>query len=128
MSREGVCEIYVGIEGEIKIEEGIEEGTEEERVRNTARFYRVIAITIMPESIEMEEDVGCNHEDGYIPILDTKMRMHEGGIIHKFYAKPMTTREVIGARSSIPTTNKMNTKECKTYNLHRDMGLWQHKI
>ena len=46
-------------------------------------------------------------EDGYIPILDTKMRMHEGGIIHKFYAKPMTSREVIWARSSIPTTNKI---------------------
>ena len=100
------AEIHVGMKGEIKIEEGIEEGTKEERVRNTARVYRIIANTIMPESIEMEEDVGYNHEDGYIPILDTRMRMHGGGIIHKFYAKPMTSREVIWARSSIPKLTK----------------------
>ena len=53
----------------------VEPPMEDSGTARTARLYRNIANTIMPRSVVMEEDIPENHSDGYLPILDCKMKM-----------------------------------------------------
>ena len=41
----------------------------------SAAVFRTIANTIMPNSIDMVEDIPANHPSGWLPILDTEMRI-----------------------------------------------------
>ena len=60
----------------------------------------------------MEEDNPENHSDGYLPILDCKMKMEfvDGNnvIRYKFYKKPMATNEVTWRRSALPIRSKID--------------------
>ena len=82
----------------------------ESKDRRTSRIYRILANTILPNSIQMEESIPEDHIDGYLPILDTKMRLERVDgttrIRHLFYRKPMASKEVTWARSALTTRNK----------------------
>jgi hypothetical protein len=76
--------------------------------QQTARILREIANTILPRSVIMKEDTCPNHTNGRIPILDTEMWV-EGGIIrHSHYFKPMSSTEVVLAKSAMSSTAKRN--------------------
>ena len=58
----------------------------------------------------MEESIPEDYVDGYLPILDNKMRLERvDGITrirHLFYRKPMASKEVTWARSALTTRSK----------------------
>ena len=66
----------------------------------------------MPKSVVMEEDIPENHPDGYLPILDCKMKIEVidgiNVIRYKFYKKPMATSEVTWRRSALPIKSKID--------------------
>ena len=69
---------------------------------------RKIANTVMPRSIEMEEDVSSNHYNDKLPILDMEMWWEGNILLHQHYTKPMASRAVVMARSAFSTSNKRN--------------------
>ena len=78
-----------------------QEHTQVEKEKYSARIFREIANTCKPRSIQMVEDLPGNHETGYLPILDTAMKV-EGGQIHFIhYSKPMSSLEVVSGRSAM---------------------------
>ena len=85
------------IEGKMVIlEEEVDndrDGAEDKRV---AIEMRKIANTIMPRSVEMEEDVPSNHQNSKLPILDMEMWWEGDILLHQHYAKPMASRESSG--------------------------------
>jgi hypothetical protein len=76
--------------------------------RQTARILREVANTILPRSVIMKEDTCPNHENGRIPILDTEMWVEDGQIRFSHYSKPMSSTEVVLARSAMAATMKRN--------------------
>ena len=58
----------------------------------------------------MEESVPEDSPEGWIPMLDTKMKIErEGGITkvrHTYYRKPMASMEVTWARSALSSKQK----------------------
>ena len=84
------------------------EHTLEDRERASARVFREIANTILPRSVRMVEDTPWNHQSGYLPILDTEMKVEDGRYIHRHYSKPMASLEVIQARSSMSKGAKIS--------------------
>ena len=77
--------------------------------KRTARIYRELANTIMPASIEMEEDIGENHPTNKLPMLDIQVWMEEDSRIrYSFFSKPMATEELTWERSALPTKTKIN--------------------
>ena len=61
-------------------------------------------------SIQLEVDFPSNHEDGKMPILDLKVwiEKHEAHamIMHEFYSKEVSSKNVINAKSAIPWSTK----------------------
>ena len=61
-------------------------------------------------SIQLEVDCPSNHEDGKMPILDLKVWVGkidgETRIIHEFYAKEVSSKAVINARSALSWQQK----------------------
>ena len=61
-------------------------------------------------SIQLEVDFPSNHEDGKMPILDLKVwiEKHEthAMIMHEFYSKEVSSKNVINAKSAIPWSTK----------------------
>ena len=88
--------VVIEEEGRLRIEVREGESNDEGDCARTARLYKYIANRILPKSVEMEEDIGSNHNDGYIPILDTKMKVINNKIRFKFYSKPMATKRLYG--------------------------------
>ena len=56
----------------------------------------------------MVEDVPSNHSNGKLPILDTMMWIEDGQVRHSHYSKPMSSLEVVMAKSSMTISCKMN--------------------
>ena len=56
----------------------------------------------------MKEDTPGNHPDGMLPILDTKMAVIGGQIVHHHYSKPMASLEITLKRSAMSTASKYN--------------------
>ena len=82
---------------------------EESATKRTARIYKELANTIMPASIQMEEDIGENHQSGRLPMLDTEVWIENGRCIrHSFYRKPMASVELVWERSALPISSKTN--------------------
>ena len=75
---------------------------------HTAALFRDIANSVMPNSIVMVEDTASRHGNKKLPILDMEMWMEKEKIIHQFYAKPMTSKSVISARSAFTLKEKKN--------------------
>ena len=82
--------------------------TQDDRERQSAQIYRQIANECRPRSVKMKEDTPGNHEDRMLPILDTKMAVVGGQIIHHHYTKPMASLEVTLERSAISKSAKYN--------------------
>ena len=79
----------------------------ESGTKRTARIYRELANTIMPASIEMEEDIGENHPTNKLPMLDIQVWMEEDSRIrYSFFSKPMATEELTWERSVLPQKQK----------------------
>jgi hypothetical protein len=56
----------------------------------------------------MKEDTCPNHNNSRLPILDTEMWIENGMIQHGHYSKPMSSTEVVLARSAMSATTKRN--------------------
>ena len=64
-----------------------QEHTQVEKEKYSAKIFREIANTCKPRSIRMVEDLPGNHETGYLPILDTVMKVEGGQIRFIHYSK-----------------------------------------
>jgi hypothetical protein len=82
--------------------------THDDHQRQTAALFREVANTVLPDSVKMKEDTCPDHQTGRIPILDTEMWVEEGMIRHNHYSKPISSTEVILARSAMSSTTKRN--------------------
>ena len=78
-----------------------------DRENNSAMVFKQIANTILPKSIRMVEDTPHNHSNGYLPILDTEMKVANGRFTHRHYAKPMASVEVVNAKSAMSLGSKV---------------------
>ena len=76
----------IELEGQAK---NLEMSSQTERERWSAAIYREVAIECLPRSVRMKEDTPGNHPDRMLPILDTKMAVVGGQIVHPHYSKPM---------------------------------------
>ena len=56
----------------------------------------------------MVEDLPGNHETGYLPILDTAMKVEGGQIRFIHYSKPMSSLEVVSGRSAMSQGSKIS--------------------
>ena len=80
--------------------------------RRTMQQLRAMANSIKDDNV-MKEDVGSNHSDGTLPMLDVRMwveRDSETGeqeIKYKFYEKEMVSRLVLMERSALPIKTKI---------------------
>ena len=81
-----------------------EGGTKELREKNSATIYRTIANECLPRSVQMMEDPPGNHHDGILPILDTKMAVIGGQIVHHHFSKPMASLEITLKISAMNTS------------------------
>ena len=57
-------------------------------------------------TIELEVDYPSKHEDKKVPILDLKVWVEHGKIMHEFYRKEMATKSMVHARSAMPMSKK----------------------
>ena len=89
-----------------RVGEGEEEG--EKLDRKTARELRLVANSVMPRSVIMEEDFPSNHASGRLLILDMVMWVKNITIFHEPYAKPMASKAVVMAKSAFPASTKKN--------------------
>ena len=94
-------EIAIDAENEAKCKPNDNEWEEQ-----SAMIMRMIANSIMPDSILMVEDTFNKHANNRIPILDTEMWVKDGRFYHDHYRKPMASKEVILARSLISNSQK----------------------
>ena len=74
----------------------------------SAAVFRTIANTILPNSIKMVEDTPGKHPSGYLPILDTEMKVENGKIIFRHFKKPMASFEVVNARSAMSQSSQIS--------------------
>ena len=86
----------------------MEARTPDQEEAASARVFREIANTILPDSIRMKEDVPSAHQRRALPILDTEMWVENGRILHSHYSKPMASMEVILQRSAMTMSSKVN--------------------
>ena len=50
----------------------------------------------------MEEDIGDNHQNGGLPMLDTEVWIDiEGRMRNRFFSKPMASEELVWERSAL---------------------------
>ena len=79
-----------------------------DRERHIASIYRQLANEVCAKSVIMVEDVPATHECHSLPILDTKMAVVGGCIVHQHYSKSMASLELVLARSAIGMATKIN--------------------
>ena len=82
----------------------------------TMEIVKEIAERVDPE-IKFTIDTPCNHPDGYLPVLDTKMRVNieeTNRIDFQFYEKPTKNPKLILADSALDSASKRTilTQEC----------------
>ena len=77
----------------------------EARDSRLARVLKDIANQVTA-GIEIEADYPSKNFDGKMPILDTKVWMAEGEIMFKHYEKPMSSKDVLHAKSAQSMTCK----------------------
>ena len=62
------------------------------------------------ESIQLEIDYPSKHQDGKMPILDLKVWVEmiedRPTIVHEFYAKDVSSKAMVNARSALPWKTK----------------------
>ena len=75
--------------------------TLKDREAASAAVFREITNSIMPKSIKMKEDIPDNHPSGFLPILDTEMKVVNGQVVFRHYMKPMSSLEVVHSRSAM---------------------------
>ena len=96
-----------------------------------ARILKEIADTI-EDGIVMTEDTPSKNHDGKLPILDMKVWMDgESRVVYQHYAKPMTTRKVLGAQSALSAKTKksVHVQECVRRILNTSSRLnWQKAV
>ena len=87
-----------------------DETKEKENCRPAHKSFtnETIANEVRPRSILMKEDVVWNHQDRLLPILDTKIRIVNGQVVHHHYTKSMSSLEVVLNRSSMSLGSKMS--------------------
>ena len=56
----------------------------------------------------MEEDVGSSHPNKRLPILDLEMWVEDNQMLFSFYQKPVSSKDVILARSAFTLREKKN--------------------
>ena len=58
------------------------------------------------ESIQLEADFPSKHPDNKVPILDIKVWIENGKVLHEYYSKPVSSKAVIDAQSAMPLKDK----------------------
>ena len=58
------------------------------------------------ESIQLEADFPSKHPDNKVPILDIKVWIENGKVLHEYYSKPVSSMAVIDAQSAMPLKDK----------------------
>ena len=80
--------------------------SEEKADTRTFRVIKSIGDDIH-QSVQLEVDTPSNHDDLKVPILDVKMYVNNGRkVMYEFYAKEVSTKSVLNARSAAPWTMK----------------------
>ena len=74
----------------------VEENNSEDHV--TMNVWKDMASSIY-SFLNFTVDLPEHHIDKFVPVLDVKVGRKEGGVIHKFYEKPMVNEKVIMAES-----------------------------
>ena len=83
----------------------IEKQNPEDTEENIMNRVKDIGSKIHP-TIEIEVDYPSKHKDKKVPILDLKVWIEQGKIMHEFYRKEMATKTMVHARSAMPMTKK----------------------
>ena len=78
----------------------------------TAKVLQEVANSILPY-LKFTVDSPSNHPDGWMPVLDLKVRVQGNQIQHAHYRKPMCDRRLIIERSAHPTRVKRLTAVCE---------------
>ena len=73
--------------------------------KTTMEHIQEVANTIHP-SIQVSIDYPTNHDDGRLPVLDTKQWIEGGKLLHTFYSKSMSSKYVIMSSSAVPVQSK----------------------
>ena len=68
--------------------------------KRTAELMKEVANSIC-ENTTMEVDYPSNNADGWLPVLDNKMRIEDGKVDWKFYRKPVDSKFFILSRSAL---------------------------
>ena len=107
---------------------------EVESDKHTANVVKNVANTIL-SIFKQKEDCPSNHVDREMPILDLKVSIcnkEEGSrICHKFFKKPMATKELVTKDTAMPTFQKKSIlieegrRRIKNFNLSTD---WSEKM
>ena len=82
--------------------------SQEERERESAKIYVIIANEIRPKSIKMKEDISWNHDNNLLPILDTQMGIRDVKIVRHHFSKKMSSLEVVLGRPAISMGSKLS--------------------
>ena len=72
-----------------------------------------------------------NHESGYLPILDTEMKVESGRIVFRHYSKPMSSLEVVNSRSAMSTGSQISILVQEASRILRNCELslpWNEKL
>ena len=68
---------------------------------------RNLGDTIIPGMLEFESDTPLQHLKGRLPVLDIEVWVGKDNIVrHAFYKKEMATKQVLMARSALPSSGK----------------------
>ena len=57
-------------------------------------------------SIQLEADYPSNNPSNKVPILDIKVWVENGKVLHEYYSKPVSSKAVIDSRSAMPLKDK----------------------
>ena len=101
------------IEGQLTIiEEEVENDNTISGDIRTAKALQEVANSILPY-LKFTVDSPSSHPDGWMPVLDLKVRVQGNQIQHAYYRKPMCDRRLIIERSAHPTRVKRLTAVCE---------------
>ena len=78
----------------------------------TAKIFQDVGNSIL-QYIDLTVDAPSNYNDGWMPLLDLKVKIKNKEILYCHYRKPMCNSRLILARSALPTKTKMTTAVCE---------------
>ena len=107
--------LWWGIKESGKEYEKFKEDKDKQSDRRTMELIQTVADSLDPD-IKVTFDTQSFHEDGFVPILDLKVRYNPASrkIEYLFYKKPMANKLITMKSSAMSMKSKMNilTQQC----------------